>query len=466
MRMKEKWTWIDYDMEGPPPIDFDDWTIEAYGRESEINELVERMKYFSERGARQLLRLIAWWGSGKSTFLYNVCYRINDRLFFADEIEKPEEESYRHVLALYLKGPVKRREFLEYTLENGLPIPWKSDLSRDDAAKKRRELWYECVRKLAFILLRKAISEIVNKRLEGEAISGSAFLKELFENLLNFRNLKTNDFIKKIDELYVKDTRVFDELGELLRYYIRMLMHPIEERVGRAKVVRQEDFEIEFPRLLYPCASSSFLTSYRKLFGSPDTNLRRFTAFEKILKNTSTFAFVVMDEVEDWSKITRDKIDFDLHDIAADAESPISMVLIFRTEALKGVRSAPSLERYMTIVDRFTDISLKELGQKEVEELTAGVLSTARKGKMNIFPCTEDFIVELAARSKRLNVFNIRQYIRTLISILERSLNWPREDVRLTRELLDLSEAKEIIAGIAREEEQRSKIFKPPEVEE
>jgi hypothetical protein len=464
--MKEKWTWMDYKMEGPPPIVFEDWTINAYGRETEINELVERIKYYSERGARQLLRLIAWWGSGKSTFLYNACYRINDRLFFGDEIEKPEEESYRHVLALYLKGPVKRREFLEYTLENGLPVPWGLNLSRDEAAKKRRELWYECIRKLTFILLRKALSEISRQHLEGEAISGSAFLKDLYEKVFEFRNLKTSDFIKKIDELYAKDARVFDELGELLRYYIRILMYPIEERVGRTKVVSQEDFEIEFPKLLYPYTSGSFLSSYRKLFGSPDTNLRRFTAFEKILKYTSTFAFVVIDEVEDWSKITKDRIDFDLHDIVTDAESPISMVLIFRTEALRGVRSAPSLERYMTIVDRFTDISLKELSLKEIEELTAGILSSTRKGEMDIFPCTPDFIAELAKRSKRVETFNIRQYIRSLTAILEKSLNWQRKDVCLTKDLLDLTEAKEVIAGIVREEEQRAKIFKPPEVEE
>jgi hypothetical protein len=463
--MREKWTWTDYEMEGPPPISFEDWTITAYGREIEINELVERIKYYSERGARQLLRLIAYYGTGKSTFLYNVCYRINDRLFFGDEIEKPEEESFRHVLALYLKGPVKRREFLEYTLENGLPVPWGHNFSRDEATKKRRELWYECIRKIAFILLRKALSEISRQKLEEEAISGSAFLKEFYEKVSEFRELKTNDFIKKIDELYAKeDARVFDELGELLRYYIRMLMHPIEERVGRVKVVSQEDFETEFPRLLYPRNSGSFLSSYRRLFGTADSNLRRFTAFEKILKNTNTFVFVVIDEVEDWSKVVKEKIDFEIHDIVADAESPISMVLIFRTEALE-LRSHSALGRYFTIIDRFTDISLKELSLKEIEELTAAILSSARKGEMKIFPCTLDFVAELAERSKRPEKFNIRQYIMSLIAILEKSLNWQREEVYLTKDLLDLTEAKEALLKILKEEERRAGMFKPPEVE-
>jgi hypothetical protein len=453
-------------MEGPPPIVFEDWTIKAYGREREIDELVERIKYFSDKGARQLLRLIAWWGSGKSTFLYNVSHKMNVSLFFEDENEKPNVGNYRHVLAFYLKGPTKRREFLEYTFENGLPVPWGSDLPRDEAIKRRKDLWLECIRKLAFILLRKSLREISERKLEGEAISGSALLKDLYEKMLNFRTLKTGEFIKKLDELYAKEPRVFDEIGELLRYYIRMLMPSIEERVGRAKVVKQEDFEIEFPRLLYPCISGSFLTAYRRLFGSADTNLRRFTAFEKILKNTDTFAFVVIDEVEDWSKITKDKIDFDLHDIAADAESPVSMVLVFRTEALRSVRSAPSLERYMTIVDRFVDISLNELTEDGVKELTAGIFSTTRKGKMDISPCTPDFISELASRSKRVGQFNVRQYIRSLLAILEKSLKWERENVELTEDVLELEEAKNIIAGVTKEEEQRAAIFKPPEVEE
>lgn len=464
--MKKGWTWDDYQMEGPPPIVFEDWTIKAYGRSKEIDELVKRVKYFSDKATRQLLRLIEWWGTGKSTFLYNVCYNINESLFFGDELEKPEEGNYRHVVALYQTEPTKRKELLKYAYENGLPLPWSPELPKDEAIKKRRELWHKCTRKLALILLRIAIYEISQRKLEEEAIAGSALLKELYDTVLKYSDLKTEEFIKRLDKLHAKDERVFDEVGELLRYYVRMLMPSIEERVGRARVVKQEDFEVEFPKLLHPESSGIFLTAYRKLFGSPDTNLRRFTAFEKILKNAQTFAFIVVDEVEDWSKITKQKIDYDLHEIATDAESPVSLVLVFRTEALRGVRSEPALERYMTIIDRFTDISLPELTGEEIVELTSGIFSPTRKGKLDIFPCSHDFIVELAGRSKRGGQFIIRQYLRSLLTILERSLRWERENVLLTKDLLELEEAKSIIAGISRDEQRIAEIFKPPELEE
>lgn len=464
--MREKWTWMHYKLEGPPIISPDDWTIKAYGRENEINELVQRIKYFSERKTRQLLRLKEYWGTGKSTFLYNVCYRINNSLFFGDEIEEPEKEKYSHVLAFYLKEPQKRRELLEYVIQNGLPIPWSPELSKEEAIRKRIESWHKCVRKLAFILLRKALSEISRQHLEEEVISGSAFLKEIYGKLLTFKNLRTEEFIKKIDELSESDSRVFDEVSEVLRYYLRMLIPPIEEREGRVKVVRQEDFEIEFPRLLYPCTSGVFLASYRKLFGSSGINLRRFTAFEKLLRIADTFAFIVMDEIEDWSKVVKEKIDYDLHDLAVDAESPTSLVLAIRTETLNYLRSYSAMGRYLTIIDRFTDINLKNLSQKEIEELTAGILSTARNGKMTIFPCTPDFIAELAERSKRYEKFNIRQYIKLLIRILEWSLGWERENVQLTKDLFELAEVKEIIAGVSGEEKARAEMFKPPELEE
>jgi len=321
-------------MDGPPILALEDYTINAYGRADEISELVQRIASYAKQSARLLLRLVRRWGSGKSTLLYNVCDQVNESLFFEDQLEDPEQGVFRHVIGLYQKVPLRRRQLLEFTYESGLPLVWSPGITKDEIVRKRKQLWLECVRKLSFILLRKATREIMDRGLEQEAIGGSTIRKEFLEKLKEFSKLKTRELITRLDELYTQDERIFDELGEVLRYYTRMLMPSIEERVGRTKVVKQEDFEIEFPKLLYRCNTGNFLGAYRKLFASPDTNLRRFTAFEKILKNTDTFVFVVMDEVEDWSKVVKDKIDFDLHDIYADAESAISMLLVFRTEVM------------------------------------------------------------------------------------------------------------------------------------
>jgi len=298
--------------------------------------------------------------------------------------------------------------------------------------------------------------EISKRKLQESVIGGSALSRKYYKIIETHRNLKTNELIEEMDKLYAKDKKIFDEIGQFMHYYARMLIPSIEERVGRTKVVNQEDFETHFPKLLYPIDSGEFLEAYRLLFGSIDTDLRRFTAFEKILKRSGVSAFIVMDEVEDWSKITKGRIDMDIHEIMTDAQSISSLVMVFRTEAYERIKNAPALERYMAIVDRFQDISLEDLTSQEIEELTRGILSTAKAGKLELFPCTPEFVAKLASLTKRTGKFNIRQYLRTLIAILEQSLGWNRAQPELTPDLLDTQAVKSIIAGIAKDETEKA----------
>jgi hypothetical protein len=458
-----KWSWKDYRMEGPLLLSLEDWTITAFGRGNEINKILNSISYSAEKGYRNLFRIIEWYGTGKSTFLYNLCYHINDSLFFEDKLENPEKGFFTHVLALYLTEPVVRKKFLEYVYERGLSIPWGPKRPKKGIEEIRQNMWNNCIRKVAFLFLRKSFYEITKRKLQESVMGGSALSHKYFKFLESRRDISTNQLIEQMDKIYSRDKRIFEEVGHFMSYYARMLMPSIEERVGRSKVVKQEDFETHFPRLLYPVESIDFLEAYRTLFGSIDTNLRRFTAFEKILRRIGLSVFVVMDEVEDWSKITRGRIDMDIHEIMTDAQSIISLCMVFRSEVYKRIKSSPALERYNTIIDRFNNITLEDLNQKEIEELTMGVLSTVKKGKLELFPCTSEFVAKLSSQTKRGGKFNIRQYIRTLMVILEQSLDWDRETPELTPEVLDTQTSKSIIAGINKDEEKeaRRKIIVP-----
>jgi hypothetical protein len=182
-------------------------------------------------------------------------------------------------------------------------------------------------------------------------------------------------------------------------------------------------------------------------------NLRYFPAFEKVLKAAQTFLLLVFDEVEDWSVVVQNKIDDDIHDIAVDAESPISLVLIFRTEVLRKIRSDTTLGTFMTIYDRLENMQLKQLDKEDIIGLTAGILDTAREGESRIFPLTDDFIIKLASLTKRGKSFNVRTYLRALKRLLEESRNWKRDKPELTEDILEQKKTEEIVKEAIRAEE-------------
>ena len=457
--MQKKWTWEDYELFGSPTIDFSDYRIKAYGRADEIAQFAEELKKYSSRSTRMLRKLVAYWGSGKSTYLYNVCYEVNKRLFFGDESENPKEGNFTHVLAFFEKIPHKRAKLLQGVYDDGLPWPWDPNTPRSVASEKGKDAWKESLRKITFIILRRAVHEINKKKLNEAAIGGSKLRKNVFQSVLSLGELKTSDFIQKIDEMSEANDQTLEECGELMRYYIRMLLPSIEIKKGLRRIVRQDLFEQQFPQFLYPCFSSRFLEAYKELFSVPDLNLRYFPAFEKVLKAAQTYLLIIFDEVEDWRVVVVHKIDWDIHDIVVDAESPLSLVFIFRQEILRNIRSSTTLGTFMTIYDRLEDLEMKQLSKEDVIALTAGILNTVREGEPRIFPLTEDFIRKLSTLAKRGGSFNVRTYLRALKMILKESLEWKRETPQLTAAMLEGKKVESIINQAIRAEQAEASKF-------
>ena len=253
--------------------------------------------------------------------------------------------------------------------------------------------------------------------------------------------------------MYKSNDQLFEECGELMRFYFRMLLPSMEMKKGNRTIVRQEKIEQFVPQFLYDCYSNKFLIAYKELFSTPDLNLRYFHASEKILKATQTSLLLIFDEVEDWSEVVRKKIDDDLHDIVVDAESPMSLILIFRTEVLRKIRSNTTLGTFMTIYDRLENIKMAPLNMNDVISLTVGVLDTAREGQTGVFPLTEGFIKKLASLTKRGKAFNVRTYLRALKKSLSESLEWKREKPELTEDLLDRKNVDKIVKEAIKAEE-------------
>ena len=119
--MKKSWSWSDYELLGSPTIAFEDYRIKAYGRDEEIAVFVDELVKYCRRSTRMLRKLVAYWGTGKSTYLYNVCYNVNSRLFFGDEVEDAKDGKFQHALAFFEKLPAKRVKLLECAYNDGLP---------------------------------------------------------------------------------------------------------------------------------------------------------------------------------------------------------------------------------------------------------------------------------------------------------------------------------------------------------
>ncbi len=463
--LKHDWTWKDYEMDGKPAISLADYTIRAFGRDDEINEFLNNVSRYSKSSTRMLMKLVAYWGSGKSTFLYNICYIINDRLFFGDELESPEKGIYRHVLAFFQEKPEKRTKLLDRSYENGLAVTWDLNRPKDEAVELRIELFQKSLRKLAFVFLRKSIHEIKKKGLVDAAVGGAVSRKELFDQIVSLDSLKTSEFMKRIDELQQKNDQTYSEAGELMRYYARTLMTSMEMKKGNLRV-SEETFEQQFPKLLFPLNSNDFLAARKALFDTPERNLRVFLAFEKLLRATNTFVLIVFDEVEDWNQVVRDKIDRDLHDLVVDAESYVSLVLVFRTEVLDKIASTSALGTYQTIYERLDSLEMRKMSFDNIKKLTEGILSTARSGKESAFPLSDDFIKALAEKTRRgQETFNPRTFVSALVNILDKSRSWPRTSPALTAEILENDEVIRIIADALKAANQTAEIFQSDRAE-
>lgn len=447
------WSWADYKLSGKPEMAWGDQTFKACGRDEEINDLLSNLEDSVKTLTRVFLRLRDYWGAGKSTFLYNLCERINDELFFKDRLGLPAKGNYTHVLAFYLKAPRRYSDSLEFVNEHGLPKAWgPRELARKhEIREERKQLWYKCIRRLAFIFLRKALNGLSrHPKLKERAIAGSALRKGILDKVESLNELKTGDLIKKVDEMYEKEPRLYEEIGALLRYYMETIMEPI----NISRVLKQKTLEELFPSFLYPVTSMEFITTWRQLFGEARKGLRNFIAFETFCRHVDTYLFLVTDEVEDWSTMAREKVDVDVSRITTGPPPQIlGLILTFRTEVIARLRrSSAALERFVTISERLNSCPLNPFSEEKMVAITESFLDMKRVGEPSLIPCTEGFVEELAKRTRRLGRNNVRTYLRALVRILESSRMWKRPSVELTEDLLKRDEVKIVIKEVLEKE--------------
>lgn len=423
--------WSEYNLSGPPALSLGDYTFKAYGSNEVLQKVEDTLRGMLERGLGVKWKLVGYWGVGKSTFAYNLCYRLNRSLFFEDGLEKPDRHEYTHLLSFYVNVPRKRPELLEHTFEEGLPIPWEPDKARVTIKNDRMIMLYECLRKLTFLLLRKALQD--PHFLHQVRESNKNVFKTL-SHVIGTEDLKTKELIDQID-IIGQQNEFYAELGRFLRYYLT------------EKIKMPYRIADHLPDLLYPIHSSSFLGSLRKLAGYPGYYLRDFNFFEIICTQTNTHLLLVIDECENWRSVVKQGLDRELLSMAEN-DFP-SIILIFRTLFPKSVRRGEVFGRYLALWEQLEYMNIPEPNVDQIIEITKGILLTS-KLQMNktLFPLTEDFAVALAQKTKRGRRFNVRLYIRALMEILEKSLTWERPTVELNKELLDLEWVRDTITDV------------------
>jgi hypothetical protein len=429
--------WKDYNLIGPPTLSYDDYTFQALGLDNLFQQIIEKIGYSEEIDARIKWRLIGYWGIGKSTFIYNLCYRSNELLFFGDCIEKPNVGKYGHVLSLFVNTPRKRSELLENTFENGLPFPWNPDEGKSGAETKRKILLNECIRKIAFLLLRKALDEAV---MRGYIFRGLSIGRQtqILSQLRRFKNLTTRDFALQVDKLAIDQKLSYRDLEYVIRDYIRLRCHTGEKRIISEKT------DEWISRAIYPINSPEYVEAFQTLVGEYARRLRHFDTFQWICRTADISILLAIDEVEDWSTVVKHKLDLELLDMIISGS--VSLVLVFRTEVMKRIRRQSVLYRYLSILQHLEDIPIPELKTPQIIEITKAVLSTARlKKEWTLYPFSENFVTALASKAKRGGKFNIRIYLRALTDILQKSLTWKRNVVELVEQTFITYDAKSVI---------------------
>jgi hypothetical protein len=463
------YSWRDYKLVDEPRFELRDFTFITLGRDDDFQAAVNRFKLNAEKGMRELLRIDEWWGAGKSSFCYNLCYHINKDLFFDDKMEQVDsrEKVFTHVLAIYTPRPCRLEALLDSTCKEGLSIPWRGREGKVGIDLRRKSLWLECVRKIAFIALLKAIASISKEELLEKCVGETMDRKDLFDKIINIIKLKTKDFIQKVDEIGAGNEDVYEILELILRYYMDFYMSPIDI----PRHVRYSDLINLVPRLIWPVGHEKFKNSYDSLFNvPPGKGLNFIPAFCRLCRDAGIFLVVFIDEMERLPLLPS-SVDGDLHDLAINAleYSSLTLVLIFRrelTEFLKksekrlhiystvydGLRNFPVAVK-ITDIDKFSSVAIN---------VTKEVLDIWRPENevSSIFPFTEPFIRRICSHPDVLGF--VRRYIRVMLDVLKWSLNYERPSVELTENLFDVPEVQKIIETVKKVEEEEAKKL-PPE---
>jgi hypothetical protein len=423
--MPERFLWSDYDLSGPITLSPEDYTFRAFGLETFYEKTLHYLKKAVEKGCRGWM-ISGLLGEGKSTFVYNLCHKVNNSFYFEDDLEN-QRQSEHHILSIYVNKPKPKSLLLEQTIAEGFPIPWDPfHLNRFDMLSLRESLLAKGFRKLAYLLFRAVMcdSEYMQTFLETKKDIPSQLRVALAND-----QLKTNDLMKIID--HFGKYSVYSELQYSLALWL-------QNQVRTAAIS-------DMAGLIFPCETQEFIRSLTSLRDSYNRHQWQFDDFLAICRLSRSHVLLAIDELEDWTMAIKSGLDEQL--LSMTQENGISMILVLRTLFPKGIKKGKSFDTYLRLFNRLEEFRIPEFDIAQVVQLTEGVLQTSRMSKKpSTLPFTRDFIFSLAARTRRGGRFNPRLYIKCLNEILERSLEIPREEVELSDSLLSATWMRDIIA--------------------
>ena len=411
--MIERFEWSDYELAGPPTFFLGDYTIMAFGRVRAISHLMTRMRRIWKRDESVRWILMDFWGTGKSTLMYNLCHELNKRWFFPSGSHK--------TLALYVNYPRRAQDLLDYTYDNGLPLPWTPTEQKDKLSSARRELFWNAARMIAYAWLTKALNDR-DFKLNGtpHAIGNTEYYREI-------KSLNGEKIAEYVDHLPQKNS-IYSSLAGFLSSFLEYSKKC--GKLGRDWIISDRTVR-NLPGLLFPETSSTYLESFYRLFSEPRKGLRNFSEFHKVCELINIHVLVIIDEAEDWNNMAKTRLDDFLIEILPTGR--LSVVLILRTEVMNRLRGVQKRLRYLLVKSWMKCYrSLPDPSPTEILEIAKGILSTWRVDKCpNLFPFTDEFILALSNLTVRGGHFNLRMFVRSLERILRLSLNWERSDAQI-----------------------------------
>lgn len=409
--MRGYYQWLDYELQGPPIISLDDYTFRSFGCEQLLGRYLSEISRLRLQNEATRWMLLDFWGRGKSTLMYNLCHEINNRLFFA----WPEKIQ---TLAIFNIHPQKPLDLLDYSCQNGLPVPWNPAKNKDEVCSQRRQLLARANRILAFALMNKALTNPhfrIADRTQLISLAGT-----------NILNQKPTTMIEVLDHL--KSNNAYAIIVEYLEKYLQSLNFDGNDNL---KELSDEQTLRHIANLVYPENSSIFLSSYSKLFGEPRRKLRNFWIFHSLCELANIHLLLVVDEAAEWEQFVKSELDDFLTELIS--ANRLSAIVISRADVERKLRGQKRIRYFVLSYYYMKRMVIPDPTSMEILAMARGILATNRtKYCLSLFPFDEHFILSLSSRTMRSGHFNSRLFVRGISAALRLSLFWKRENAEIT----------------------------------
>jgi len=234
--------------------------------------------------------------------------------------------------------------------------------------------------------------------------------------------------IERLDSL--NDPTLYQALASFLAAFVGTF--PLEGELYISEC-SQETLD-NFPSLLYPETSTSFLVAYSKLFGKPERGLRDFITFQAFCEFAHIHTLVAIDEAAEWDYVSKADLDDYLIDVLP--LNKISTILISRADVERGLRGQKRF-RYFYLRTYMKQIALHDPTPNDVLDIAKGIIATNRSADpMDLFPFSEDFVLSLANLTVRSGHFNTRMFVRGISTALKLSLDWERNTIGIGGDMI------------------------------